>query len=334
MSLQSRSVLVIGDPWPLLEVERDTSLYLLREGIKHFQLRCWWTTPADLFVRDNRLCSRVTPVQFRNEKVIPFPTLKAREKLAALDTFRTLLWRCDPPVTLETHRAWALFDCDPVLNVVNNPRAMSVWNEKFSLLKYAKWSIPSYIVASETALRREFRKLPKKPLIIKPSAAAASYGVARLSRELGTAVRQYQRIEKKYGPFAIIQEIDDRIHELGEFRFFALNGKVVAAVQKFPGSVDPIMNWYTTKEKQPRLQMADPSTDGYALAEKRAKIIARDLKREGVFFASIDFIGERILEINVTSPGLIKWVDEVGRFTVPRPSKLTLAEQFWSRILK
>ncbi|HRK02829.1 MAG TPA: hypothetical protein PLH57_09200 [Oligoflexia bacterium] len=327
-----RPILVVGDSWPTIEVDRDSSLYLLDQGTRNHRVAAWWAEPKDLFVRANELWVNAFPVLFKDSAVVPFPKLEKKRKLIPVKKFSHLLWRCDPPVTLETHRMWALLDCDSESNVVNDPRAMAVWNEKFALLKYSKWAIPSWIINDEAALRRELTGLRGKSLLLKPSAAAASYGVKLLSKSLKSNLAIYRNTVKKYGPVVVLQEVDHRIHQLGEFRFFAIGGRVVDAVQKFPGSNDPVMNWYTTKINQPRLQMADSNTVEFRKAERRARQVAKDLMRDGIFLASIDFIGERILEINVTSPGLLKWVDEVGRFTQKKPKRKTLAELFWGEL--
>ena len=57
--------------------------------------------------------------------------------------------------------------------------------------------------------------------------------------------------------------------------------------------------------------------------EKRiSKIIAKDLKKEQIFFAGIDFIDQKLNgDINVTSPTGLKTLFDI--------SKINLAKTFW-----
>ena len=57
--------------------------------------------------------------------------------------------------------------------------------------------------------------------------------------------------------------------------------------------------------------------------EKRiSKIIAKDLKKEQIFFAGVDFIDQKLNgDINVTSPTGLKTLFDI--------SKINLAKTFW-----
>ena len=61
------------------------------------------------------------------------------------------------------------------------------------------------------------------------------------------------------------------------------------------------------------------------LEKKISKIIAKDLKKEQIFFAGIDFIDQKLNgDINVTSPTGLKTFYEI--------SKINLAKKFWREL--
>ena len=100
----------------------------------------------------------------------------------------------------------------------------------------------------------------------------------------------------------------------GDKRVFIINGKIVGAISRIPkkGSFlsnlskggKPIHTNLTKKEK------------------KISKEIAKDLKKENIFFAGIDFIDQKLNgDINVTSPTGLKTLFDI--------SKVNLAKTFW-----
>ena len=59
--------------------------------------------------------------------------------------------------------------------------------------------------------------------------------------------------------------------------------------------------------------------------KKISKLIAKDLKKENIFFAGIDFIDQKINgDINVTSPTGLKTFYDL--------SKINLAKKFWREL--
>ena len=58
------------------------------------------------------------------------------------------------------------------------------------------------------------------------------------------------------------------------------------------------------------------------IEKKISKIIAKDLKKERIYFAGIDFIDQKINgDINITSPTGLKTLFDI--------SKINLAKTFW-----
>ena len=103
----------------------------------------------------------------------------------------------------------------------------------------------------------------------------------------------------------------------GDKRVFLINGKIVGAISRVPkkGSflsnlskgARPIKTKLTKKEVQ------------------ISKFIAKNLKKENIFFAGIDFIDQKLNgDINVTSPTGLKTFYDL--------SKIDLAKTFWKEL--
>ena len=101
---------------------------------------------------------------------------------------------------------------------------------------------------------------------------------------------------------------------IGDKRVFLINGKICGAISRIPKKGSFLSNMS---------KGAIPKTIKLTKLEKRiSKIIAKDLKKEQIFFAGVDFIDQKLNgDINVTSPTGLKTLFDI--------SKINLAKTFW-----
>ena len=100
----------------------------------------------------------------------------------------------------------------------------------------------------------------------------------------------------------------------GDKRVFLINGKVCGAISRVPKKGSFLSNM--SKGAKPiNIRLTKIET-------KISKLIAKDLKKENIYFAGIDFIDQKLNgDINVTSPtGLKTFFDLSGT---------NLAKNFW-----
>jgi glutathione synthase len=100
----------------------------------------------------------------------------------------------------------------------------------------------------------------------------------------------------------------------GDKRVFIINGKVCGAISRVPKKGSFLSN--LSKGAKPI------NTNLTTIEKKISKLIAKDLKKENIFFAGIDFIDQKLNgDINVTSPtGLKSFYDLTN---------INLAKIFW-----
>ena len=101
---------------------------------------------------------------------------------------------------------------------------------------------------------------------------------------------------------------------IGDKRVFLINGKICGAISRVPKKGSFLSNMS---------KGAIPKSIKLTILEKRiSKIIAKDLKKEQIFFAGIDFIDQKLNgDINITSPTGLKTLFDI--------SKINLAKTFW-----
>jgi glutathione synthase len=103
----------------------------------------------------------------------------------------------------------------------------------------------------------------------------------------------------------------------GDKRVFIINGKVCGAISRVPKQGSFLSNMS---------KGAKPINIRLTLTENKiSKLIAKDLKKENIFFAGIDFIDQKLNgDINVTSPTGLKTLYDL--------SGINLAKTFWKEL--
>jgi glutathione synthase len=103
----------------------------------------------------------------------------------------------------------------------------------------------------------------------------------------------------------------------GDKRIFLINGKICGAISRIPKQGSFLSNMS---------KGANPVNTKLSKTEKKiSNIIAKDLKKEKIFFAGIDFIDQKLNgDINVTSPTGLKTLYDL--------SGINLAKLFWKEL--
>ena len=103
----------------------------------------------------------------------------------------------------------------------------------------------------------------------------------------------------------------------GDKRVFIIDGKIVGAISRIPKKGSFLSN----------LSKGGKAINTNLTFKERniSKKIAKDLKKENIFFAGIDFIDQKLNgDINVTSPTGLKTFYDL--------SKINLAKVFWKKL--
>jgi glutathione synthase len=309
-TIARKPVLFIADPWDTLEPETETTLILAR-GAEELGITCHWATPEQILWRKDRFMV-----------ASPRPLLPGAGGLGAplaehpLLSYSSAHWRCDPPVTMVQMRFWSLLaGLVPKNFLWNSPTALLTWNEKYAPLRFPKWALPTAVAQDSQILKNEHRGLHdgEGRAVFKPAADAASRGVILIDN-----ANELPALLDRHGPWPVLQTFDSRI-SAGETRVFLLRGKLAGALHKIPKPHAPIMGW-DREDHKPRIEHAQLT----APQRLRATTVGRAMAKDGIHFATLDFIGPRILEINVTSPGLV--------FALGNESAGKLAREYWKKL--
>ena len=222
-----------------------------------------------------------------------------------------VLVRQDPPFNLEyISTTYILDSIKNRVKVVNDPTSIRNISEKLFSIKYQKY-MPPTIFSQNLNEIKSFIKNHKK-VVLKP---IHSYGGNDIHLLTKSDLKFIQRFIKKH-KYIMCQKYLSEIIK-GDKRIFLINGKLCGSISRVPKKNSFLSNM--SKGGKPTLVKLTK------LEEKISKIIAKDLKKQMIFFAGVDFIDQKLNgDINITSPtGLKTFYDLSG---------INLAKTFWKEL--
>ena len=294
--------LFVMDPVDRITIDGDSTWVLMKES----QARGWpvhWCTPGDLFVEEQRAMTRSRAVRLSD--AAPHFRSEAAE-VADLDHFDVIWMRKDPPFDMDYVFSTYVLDLTKAL-VLNDPRSIKLANEKMFALQWPELSPRTMVSNRLEDIRRYARGFER--VVLKPWDGNGGRGVVVTSaedRNLGALV---ELLTDEGRGYCIAQEYLPAI-EQGDKRIILIDGEPRGWFLRVPGKGDHRGNMHV-----------GATVHACELSEADRRICAAlkgRLKEMGLVFVGIDVIGDRLTEINVTSPtGLQEVAQLQGRALGP-----------------
>jgi len=308
--MTNKIVAIQGDHPSKLKPLTDTSIFLAVEA-QRLKYKIFYYNPKDLSIVNSKVVASGFFIKFDYTNKKFFKIIK-KQKLD-LTNCKFILIRQDPPFNLEYITATYMLDTiKHKVKIINNPTSIRNISEKLYSVKYQKY-MPSTIFTQNITEIKNFFKINKK-VILKP---IHSYGGNDIHLLNKFNPKFINRFIKKHDHI-MCQKFLPKISK-GDKRVFLINGKVCGAISRVPKQGSFLSNM--SKGAKPI------STKLTKIENKVSKLIAKDLKKENIFFAGIDFIDQKLNgDINVTSPTGLKTLFDL--------SKINLAKTFWENLNK
>ena len=304
----SKIVAIQGNNPSKLNPSTDTSIFLAHE-IQKKNYKIFYYEPKNLSVLNSKVIAKGFFIKFDYKKKNFFKILK-KQKLD-LEKCKFLLIRQDPPFNLEyISTTYILDSIKDKIKIINNPTSIRNVSEKLYSAKYQKF-MPSTIFTQDISEIKKFFKTHKK-IILKPIHSYSGNDIHLLDR---FNFRLINNFIKKHDHI-MCQKYLQKISK-GDKRVFLINGKVTGAISRIPKKGSFLSN--LSKGAKPiNIKLSK-------IENKISKLIGKDLKKEKIFFAGIDFIDQKLNgDINVTSPTGLKTLYDL--------SKINLAKTFWKEL--
>ena len=269
-------------------------------------------TPDQLSMRDGRVEAVVEPMTLRDEEGNHF-NLGAQERVD-LSTMDVVLLRQDPPFDMNYITTTHILErIHPKTLVVNDPAWVRNSPEKIFVTEFPDL-MPRTLITRDPKAIADFRA-ELGDIILKPLYGNGGAGVFHIrpdDRNLSSLLEMFDISFRE--PF-IVQEYLPAVRK-GDKRIILIDGEAVGAINRVPAETDSRSNMHVGGR-----------AEGSELTDREKDICARigpALKERGFILVGIDVIGDKMTEINVTSPTGIR---EVKRF-----ASVDIAGLFWDAV--
>ncbi|HEX3596709.1 MAG TPA: glutathione synthase [Polyangiaceae bacterium] len=295
--------LFVMDPVEKMLPDKDTSFAFIRgaEALGHECLHC---LPKDLFNEGPTVFASVRTISVSD--AAPHTRLGAPNAVALADLDAVFI-RKDPPFDGPYGHLTRQLDLvkDRVL-VLNDPTAVRNANEKLYAFHFSEF-MPKTLVSSDPARLLAFVGSVGGRGVIKPLDGAGGAGVLALSLDDQNARSIVDIMTREGQEMVLVQEYQPAIRA-GDKRVLLLDGKSLGAILRVPRKDDLRANIHAGGRVQPTT--LSPGE------EKLVASVGRRLSVAGLYFVGLDLIGEKLIEVNVTSP---TGIQELGRHLGTRP---------------
>ncbi len=280
----------VMDPLESIDIRADTTFVLMLEAQRRGH-EVLYIEPDHLDVSGGRVRAIATPVTLRREAGNHFERGASR-RLALDDEVDVVFQRLDPPVDARYILVTQILQTARNCWVLNRPQSVLSHNEKLFALHFPDL-MPETIVTSEIGELRAFMDSQGGEMIVKPLDGKGGEGIFHLvegERNLSAILEQTTAFEKR---FVMAQRYLPEVRQ-GDKRILLLEGEFLGAVLRVPAEAEVRANLHVGG----RPEKAELSDADRRIIERVGPVLVE----EGLFFVGIDVIGDRLTEINVTSP--------------------------------
>jgi glutathione synthase len=299
-------------PWDSIKhPENDTSVALIHECVKrnHGVAIC---TPANLTIRNsvtNAFCTIINRMQdVPNNLKAFYKKASTREEMLPLAGFDVIFMRAEPP--LDPMMLNFLDSVKEDVFIVNSVNGMRVANNKLYTAVFDDPNneiIPvTHVSKNKEYLIKTIEESPSDKMILKPLNGFGGSGVILIEKSamgnINSLLDFYLQNAIGGSDYVILQEYIEGA-EKGDVRVLLLNGKPIGSMKRIPGDKDHRSN-----------VSAGGSIAKHALTDVEKKLcekIGPKLVKDGLYFVGIDLINNKLVEVNVMSPGGVTYMNKV-----------------------
>ncbi len=290
------NILFVADPLVTFKTYKDTTFAMMRE----LQKRGHTLAACDVTALVRRI--ELTGAADDWYRVLH----QGRE---ALHTFDAVLMRKDPPFDSEFFYATHLLEQAERegARVFNSPRALRDHPEKLALMEFAEFAPPTLVTRSPEAIRHFHAD--HKDIILKPLDGMGGMGIFRVGPDGMNLGSITETLNQGGATSVMVQAYLPAIVD-GDKRLLLIGGKVAPFVlARIPQGTELRGNLAVGGKG-----VAQPLSDtDRAIAEVVAPILAA----RGLLLVGLDMIGDKVTEINVTSPTCFQEIQQQTGFDVP-----------------
>jgi len=298
--------------WESLNPKQDSTIRLVHECARRgYEVAI--TYPQNLTIRDSVTLSSCRTI-LKQEKVSKSMTTFHRmveftNSMRKLKEFDVIFMRDNPPMDpLVLNFLDSIKGETFIMNAVDGLREAN--NKIYTAAYYdpKKELIPATHVSKNIDyLLRIIEESEKEKMILKPLDGYGGSGVIVIEKSamhnIKSLLEFYINKSKGESNYVILQEYVEGA-ENGDVRVLMLNGKPIGALRRRPAKGDVRSNI-----------SAGGSVERYKLTKTDKMLcneIGKKLVQDGIYYAGLDIIGGKLIEVNVLSPGTITDINRLN----------------------
>ncbi len=289
---------IVMDPIEKINFKKDSSLAMLLEAqSRGYEL--YYMEMQDLYLQNGRAYATMRSLQVRNdpENWYQFDH-QLDTPLAELDV---ILMRKDPP--FDTEFIYATYMLERAENegtlIVNKPQSLRDANEKLFTAWFAELTPVSLVSRSMTKLRTFYTE--HQDIILKPLDGMGGASIFHVKPDDGNLSVIIETLTQHGSRYTMAQKYIPEI-TAGDKRILVVDGEPIPyCLARIPAQGETRGNLAAGGRGEAR-----------ALTESDRRIadaIGPVLREKGLYFVGIDVIGDKLIEINVTSPTCIREIE-------------------------
>ncbi len=301
----------IIEDWKNLEPLKSTTLTLIKECMyRGHKVSILYT--HDLTVRDNIVHGFAKAISIEGK--IPdtitsfYKKCKLDVQLKALHAFDCIMIRKDPPISpLVFNFLDSVKDETVIVNDIDGIRKA---NNKLYTTTFHDPSnsyLPkTHVSGSKKYIKRTIEESEDEKMILKPLDGSGGRGVIVLEKDAKSNINSLLDfyIDDSGENYVMLQEYIEGAQN-GDVRVMMLNGKAIGAYHRKPAEGEHRANIQT-----------GGTAHKYILNDSQQRIctkVGKKLLSDGIYFAGLDMIGDKILEVNVLNPGGITNINKLSK---------------------
>ena len=289
---------VVMDPIAGINIKKDTTFAMLLEASRR-EYELYYMEMADIHLLDGTAYASVRKLSVYDDASYWFDLEPSEQiELAQLDL---VLMRKDPP--FDTEYIYATYILEQAEQqgtlIVNKPQSLRDANEKLYTAWFPQCTPPTLVTRNADKIREFYSQY--EDIIVKPLDGMGGTSIFRVKQgdpNLGVIIETLTDYGKQY---AMVQQFIPDITN-GDKRILLIDGEPVPyCLARIPAKGETRGNLAAggTGLAQPLSE-----TDKWIAAQ-----VGPTLKEKGLIFVGLDVIGDKLTEINVTSPTCIKEIE-------------------------
>jgi glutathione synthase len=289
---------IVMDPISEVKVAKDSSMAMMLEAQQR-GYEIYYMEMKDLYLDRGQARANTQKIKVFDDTQHWYELSDKQDiPLSDLDA---ILMRKDPPFDTEFIYATYILERAEVEGtlIVNKPQSLRDCNEKLFTAWFADLTPRTLVTRNDVQIRAFHQEL--KDIIIKPLDGMGGSSIFRIKENDANVGVIIETLTNHGQQYAMVQEYMPEIVD-GDKRILIVNGEPMPyCLARIPAQGETRGNLAAGGRG-----VARPLSPSDKLI---ADTIAPALKKRGLFFVGLDVIGDKVTEINVTSPTCIREIE-------------------------